>query len=317
MTKKRVRGSFDPNSPICIVGMGVIGTKVAWASARVGISVRCFDLNTVALTESIDRAIEWSDGAERDRVRDRLQAPSSLKRAVEGVQLAFENVPEQLDVKLTVLKELDGMLDTYAFLGSNTSSFKCSTLAAAVDRPERFFALNFTDPRSMRLVELMGNQRTQPAALVFAKSWARSMQLVPIEVRKEQMGYSFNRIWRVVKKEVLRQIDTGIATAADIDRAWMLTFGTSIGPCGLMDQIGLDSVRNVEQMYFNESGDISDQPPASLDRMIADEARGVITGRGFYSYPNPTFGSPGFLDDSDEDNEEDRTILSPAQFRKK
>lgn len=148
--------------------------------------------------------------------------------------------------------------------------------------------MNWSDPRTSRLVELMGSPKTDPGTIAFALAWARRIGMIPIRVRHEQMGYSFNRIWRVIKKEVLRQIAAGVATPEDIDRAWMLAFGMSYGPCGLMDSVSLRSIRNVELAYFADTGDPTDRPPAFLDRMIAE-------GRGFYRHPDPEYRDPDWL----------------------
>jgi 3-hydroxybutyryl-CoA dehydrogenase len=103
-----------------------------------------------------------------------------------------------------------------------------------------------------------------------------------------------------VKKEVLRQLAAGTATAEDLDRSWMLDWDVPIGPCGLMDSIGLDVVRDIEQSYADASGDPADRPPAFLDAMIADGRLGVKSGAGFYEYPDPAFRRAGFLDNPDE-----------------
>ena len=296
MTTSSATSIFDPARPIAIIGMGVMGTKVAWATARAGIPVHAFDVDRDGLERSVARTREWSTPAEWPVVERNLRPVSDLDQAVAGVQLAFENIPEDLPLKRGVLTDLERRLDPQAYLGTNTSSLRCSDLAVGLARPERFFALNFSDPRFMRLVELMGGPASSPATLDFALAWARAIGMIPILVRKEQMGYSFNRLWRVIKKEVLRQVSEGYTTPHDIDRAWMLAFGTDFGPCGLMDEIGMGSVRKIEQAYYQDSGDPTDQPPQFLNDMIAANQMGASTGQGFYRHPNPEYRRPGFLE---------------------
>ncbi len=292
---------FDPAAPIAIVGMGVMGTKVAWATARAGIPVRAYDVDAAMLAGSVARAREWGSPEDRARVERNLEPRSGLSDALAGVQLAFENVPEDLELKRRVLAQVESLLSPRAWLGTNTSSLLCSDLALALTRPERFFALNFSDPRFMRLAELMGGPDTAPATIEFAQDWARAIGMIPIVVRKEQMGYSFNRLWRVIKKEVLRQIAEGYTTPHDIDRAWMLAFGTPFGPCGLMDEIGMNTVRKIEAAYHQASGDPADQPPRFLSEMIARNQLGVASGQGFYRYPDPEYRQPGFVEGSVRD----------------
>jgi len=291
---------FDATRPICIVGLGVMGARVAWACANAGLVTHGYDLSRDNAAKAVDSAIEWSAESTRERIASLLKVHDTLEEAVAGCQLVFENVPEVLEVKNTVLRQIDALLPPNACIGSNTSSFLCSTLANAIRHPQRLFAMNFTDPRKMRLVELMGGALTSAETLQFARAWAHAIGMLPAQVRREQMGYCFNRLWREIKKEVLRQIANGYCTAEDIDRAWMLAWGTRYGPCGLMDETGLDSILNVEKSYFAATGGESDRPPKFLEDMVAANKKGVSTGQGFFTYPDPVFLQPGFLEKDGE-----------------
>ena len=288
--------TFDPARRIAIVGAGVMGTKVAWACARAGIPTTLFDSEPGKPAASRSLALTWSEGAERERVARHLAVTETLAQALDGAQLAFENVPEDLELKRQVLGEVGRLLAPAAMMGSNASSLTCSPLAAASERPARFFNMNFSDPRTDRLVEIMLAPESDPRAADFAAAWARAIGMVPLRCGKEQMGYSFNRLWRAIKKEVLRQIEEGYATPEQIDRAWMLIFGMPIGPCGIMDQISLPSVAKVEHQYALASGDPGDEAPPFLHRMIAAGRTGERAGRGFYDYPEPAFQRKGWLE---------------------
>ena len=85
----------------------------------------------------------------------------------------------------------------------------------------------------------------------------------------------------------------------------MLTFGTPYGPCGLMDEIGLESVRNIEENYLRATGDPTDRPPEFLRVMIERGEKGVSTGKGFYRYPDPEFRRPGFLEGEEVERSRD------------
>ncbi len=89
-------------------------------------------------------------------------------------------------------------------------------------------------------------------------------------------------------------LDQGYSTPEDIDRGWMLDWNTPIGPCGAMDQIGLDVVQDIEQVYYETSGDPSDRPPQLLHDMIANGKLGEKSGEGFYRYPDPAYMRPGW-----------------------
>lgn len=286
---------FDPARPIAIIGCGVMGAKVAWACARIGIPTRAFDTSATVLEAALGAIHGWSEGEERRRLTESLSFTTDLERALDGAQLAFENVPEVLELKQKVHADIGRRLADDAYMGSNTSSLLCSPLADASGRPDRFFNMNFTDPHSQGLVEIMGGSKTAPETIAFALDWAKAIDMIPILTRAEQMGYSFNRLWRAIKKEVLQQWGRGAGYPEDIDRAWMLTFGMPYGPFGLMDQVGLATILKIEERYFEASGDESDRPPQALYDMVARGELGVASGRGFYTYPDPAYERPGWL----------------------
>ena len=290
-----VFSKFDPTRPIAVIGCGVMGAKVAWACARIGIKTCAFDTSGPVLEAALGAIHGWSEGDERRLLTESLSFTTDLGRALDGAQLAFENVPEVLELKQKVHADIGRRLNADAYMGSNTSSLLCTPLADASGRPESFFNMNFTDPRSQGLVEIMGGSKTAPETIAFALDWAKAIDMIPILTRTEQMGYSFNRLWRAIKKEVLQQWGRGAGTPEDIDRAWMLTFGMSYGPFGLMDQVGLATILKIEERYFEASGDEADRPPGALYDKVARGELGVATGKGFYSYPEPAYKRPGWL----------------------
>jgi 3-hydroxybutyryl-CoA dehydrogenase len=286
---------FDPARPIAVIGCGVMGAKVAWACARAGIPTRAYDTSGEQLDRSLTLIRGWSNDPERRTLDAALMPTRDLDQALSGAQLAFENVPEDLALKQRVHAEIGAKLAPEAYMGSNTSSLPCSPLAQASGRPQRFFNMNFTDPRDQGLVEIMGSIETAAETTAFARAWAKAIGMVPILTRRDTMGYSFNRLWRAIKKEVLQQWGSGQSEPEDLDRAWMLTFGTPYGPFGLMDMVGLKTILKIEEAYLAASGDESDRPPLQLYEMVARGELGVATGKGFYSYPNPAYGRPGWL----------------------
>ncbi len=113
--------------------------------------------------------------------------------------------------------------------------------------------------------------------------------------KKEIPGFCFNCVWRAVKKQSLYMWANDFVDFRDIDRAWSIFSGMKIGPFALMDAVGLDTVSNIEMVYHNESKDPADKPPEALMEKIKRGELGVKTGKGFYTYPNPEFLEPDFL----------------------
>lgn len=289
---------------VAVIGAGTMGRRIAFDCVRCGLRTRLFD----AAPGVAHDAVQWvrstmnqwrQEGRLTAEIADRalslLEASQDLAQCAHDADIAIESVPENVALKRSVFAELDRALPPNALIVSNTSAIPASRLASATTRAERVLNVNFGH-LGHRKVELMGHAGTALEAIATTRAFLRELGLVPIVVRGESVGYATNRVWRAVKKEVLKLLDRGLVSAEDIDRGWMLDWGVDVGPCGLMDHIGLDVVRDIELIYYDESGDENDRPPAFLDGMIAAGKLGTKSGEGFYRYPNPSYEQPGFLD---------------------
>jgi len=290
---------------IGIVGAGTMGRRIAFACVIHGKQTRIFDISHSVGQEAIRNVRQSIEEYARNGQlsRDALGSAMplfslspTLAECVSGTDAVIEAVPENVTLKRKVLSEIDAYCAVETIMGSNSSAIPGSWLADSTRRPQKLFNANFGLLDDLK-VEVMGHPNTSVETLESAIAFIRDIGLVPILVRRENVGYSLNRIWRAVKKEVLYQLEHGHATAEDIDRGWMLDWHTSVGPCGLMDQIGLDVVRDIEMIYFQASGDALDHPPSFLDRMIGAGMLGLKSGQGFYSYPKPEYQRPGWLDE--------------------
>ena len=145
------------------------------------------------------------------------------------------------------------------------------------------------------LVELMSGTGTSGETVERVRQFMVTIRITPLLVQKESTGFIFNRVWRAIKKETLHLVDEGVASHEDVDRAWMIIMKRPKGPFGVMDTVGLDVVRDIEMVYYRESGDESDAPPKLLLDKIEKGELGVKSGKGFYTYPNPAFEDPSWL----------------------
>jgi 3-hydroxybutyryl-CoA dehydrogenase len=148
------------------------------------------------------------------------------------------------------------------------------------------------------MVDIMGGTRTSPEVLEKGKAWIRSLRFIPLTVNKELLGFCFNRVWRAIKRETLYMWGNGFVNFRDIDRAWMVFTGMREGPFALMDKVGLDVVHDIEMVYYNDSKDPKDIPPDALKKKMQKGELGVKSGKGFYTYPNPEYLDPDFLNPS-------------------
>jgi len=290
---------------ICIVGSGYLGTQIGALSARSGYMVTLYDImkdsfnvSRSSVKEYIDEWIETRviKPEEAEEVIQRINYTTDLPEAVKEAEIVIEAVVENLDVKRKVFKQLDELCPPSVILCSNSSSIKISHIEEATAHPERVLNMHFYGyPWRRSVLELMKGSHTTDEAIEKARKYAISIDVTPLTVLKESTGFIFNRVWRAIKKECLTVADTGVASFEDVDRAWMSLYKTDTGPFGLMDRVGLDVVRDIEMVYYRESGDPRDKPPKILLDKIERGELGVKTGKGFYSYPDPEYRKHGWL----------------------
>ena len=290
---------------VCIVGAGFMGAQIALHCASYGFEVRLVDIAPEALeraeeSQARDLANLVKEGRvpahEHGAILRRIRRGQDLAQGAGGAAFVIEAVPERLELKRALFAELDGICPARTILASNSSSLRISSIESATRRPDRVLNMHFYAPVWQHpMVDLMRGTGTSEQTFETARQFALRMGLLPLVVRKESTGFVFNRIWRAIKKESLRVVESGVASHEDVDRAWMVFLGQPTGPFGMMDRIGLDVVRDIEMVYYRESGDPSDAPPRVLLDKIEKGELGVKTGKGFYGYPNPAYQDPAFL----------------------
>ena len=294
-----------PFDTVCVVGAGYVGTQIGLLCAVRGRSVWMVDISDEALrraAQSSEQMLEhWLDpnettSTERVLVLSRLHFTTDISEGAPRADLVIEAVPELLEAKREVFRQLDQICPDRTVLASNSSSIRISLIENATQRIDRVLNMHFYAPVwQYTMADVMRGTTTSDETMDQARQFIRDIGLTPLVVRKESTGFVFNRVWRAVKRECLHLVDEGVATHEDVDRAWMIFTGMSNGPFGGMDNIGLDVVRDIEMVYYRESGHESDAPPKLLTDMIERGELGVKAGRGFYTHPNPAYQDPSWL----------------------
>jgi 3-hydroxybutyryl-CoA dehydrogenase len=290
---------------LCVVGAGFMGAQIGLHCAVHGRTVRLVDASEQALkraaeshTQELERRLEKQlmTRDEKQAVLSRIHLNTNLWEGATASDLVIEAVPERLALKREVFSQLDRACPERTILATNSSSIRISALEDATGRPDRVLNMHFYPPVwQCTVVELMRGTSTSDETVQAARQFAYRIGLTPLVVRKESTGFIFNRVWRAIKKECLHLVDDGVASHEDVDRAWMIVLGMSIGPFGLMDMVGLDVVRDIERVYYVESGDELDAPPRLLVDKIEKGELGMKAGKGFYTYPRPAFQDPAWL----------------------
>ena len=277
---------------VAVVGGGFMGTGIAESVAVAGLPVVVRDVDGAAIAAaekridaSLARAVEGGklDASHAEVARDRITLVTSME-AIADYDLVIEAVPEDEQLKLSVMEAIERFARPDAIIASNTSSIPIAQLAQAVSSPERVLGLHFFSPVPvMTLVEVVVALDTSPATVRTAKAFAEHIGKRPIET-KDRSGFIVNMLLVPYLMAAVRMFEDGFATREDIDAGMKLGCGHPMGPLTLCDLIGLDVLYAVCDSLYDEFKRDEYAPPPLLKRMIASGRLGRKSGRGFYDY---------------------------------
>ncbi len=291
---------------ILIVGAGTMGRQIAFQCAMHGLDVALYDNAHDALPAAqaeisgfashLQRLGRLSP-AEAAAALGRIAPAADLADAAARADLVSESVPEDPMLKGRVFAHLHALCPPHTVFTTNSSTLLPSMFAAATGRPERFAALHFHLPTwDANVVDVMGHPGTAPEIVDLLVAFARRIGQVPIVVRQESSGYVFNAMLSALNDAALKLAASGVAEVADVDRAWMGVMKTPIGPFGIMDLVGLETIWKIIDFWATTLSDAQLRANADFVRGYLDNGRlGRKNGRGFYDYPDPAYGQPGFL----------------------
>jgi 3-hydroxybutyryl-CoA dehydrogenase len=205
-----------------------------------------------------------------------------VKEIPSGCDVVIETVPERLALKLEVLAQIADRAP--AMIGSNTSALSIDLLAGALPDPTRFLGMHFFNPVwSFRLVELVQGARTSPQVLEDARRFVTWLGKESLTVR-DIPGFATSRLDLIASLEAMRMLESGVASAEDIDRAAVLAYRHPVGPLRLSDIVGLDVRLDIARVLEAAHGSRF-SPPAILIDMVAQGRLGAKSGRGFFEWP--------------------------------
>ncbi|GAA1540746.1 3-hydroxybutyryl-CoA dehydrogenase [Microbacterium ginsengiterrae] len=206
--------------------------------------------------------------------------------AFAGCALIIEAVPEDRALKTDALAMIERAAPDAA-LASNTSSISIDDLAARLQRPERMLGLHFFNPvPASALVEIVVGPATDPDLVERARTWVQMLDKTPIVVR-DSPGFASSRLGVALALEAIRMLDSGVASAEDIDRAMELGYRHPMGPLRTTDIVGLDVRLGIAEELHATLGERF-APPALLRRLVAEGKLGRKSGEGFYTWETTT-----------------------------
>ena len=275
---------------VTVLGAGTMGHGIAQVSAMAGHDVTLRDLEADLVDDGLDAIrSNLQGGVDREKVTrgemdatlSRITGETDLETAVGGADLVAEAVPENLDLKTTVLTDAENAASDDTVLATNTSSLSVTELASALERPGNLIGLHFFNPvHIMSLVEVVVGERTDDSAREFAIEFVEGIDKTPVVVR-DVPGFASSRLGVALGVEAIRMVEEGVASPRDIDNAMELGYNHPMGPLELTDVVGLDVRLDILEYLRTELGERF-KPPQLLKRKVRAGKLGKKSGEGFY-----------------------------------
>ena len=277
---------------IAVIGSGLMGRGIALAAAQNQIHVNLYDISETSLQDAKNYMKEELEKAVARNIisieetalgLERVHTFTNLQQAVEQVELVIEAIPEIIDLKIDLFKQLDTLCDASTVLATNTSTMSPTEIAAQTSRPDRCIAMHFFNPaHKMKLIEIVRGLDTSDETVLFAKKIGIQMKKETVEVN-EFPGFVTSRMNCLIGNEAMNMLMEGVASAEDIDKALKLGLNHPMGPLALADLVGLDTrLKNMEYLYKTLGEKY--RPCPLLIKYVKAGRLGKKSGAGFYMY---------------------------------
>lgn len=247
--------------PIVVIGGGVLGRRIACSWVAAGYKLILCEINKEQCQAATDyvqqHGEEYSKFIGGQREKGSFSTVTTMEEAVQNAWLVVEALPEKLPLKIDIMGQLSKQAPKDCILASNSSSYKSSLMLDKVDPGDRQRVCNmhYYMPPGNNVVELMTCGQTHNDIMPFLKERLEDAGMEPAIARKESTGFIFNRLWAAIKRESLLIMAEGVSEPEQIDKLFQTMFRNNpLGPCAMMDEVGLDTVAFIEDNYVQERG---------------------------------------------------------------
>ena len=286
-------------------GSGVLGYQIAFQTAFHGFKVSVYDINDEVLAKAKAKFYELCECYKQDlnvtqeqldNTFNNLSYHSNLAEAVKDADLLVEAVPEDANIKTEFYKQLSQVAPEKTVFATNTSTMLPSHFKDLTGRPEKFLALHFSNKIwTFNMAEIMGHAGTDKKVFDDVVEFAKAIGMMALPIYKEQPGHLLNSM---LVPFLISATELWVKEVSDhemIDRAWMKSFGSPLGPFAILDIIGINTVYNVAKLNAETNPNMTPLMEKLDAEFIKPGHLGMFAGKGFYSYPNPTYASEDFL----------------------
>jgi 3-hydroxybutyryl-CoA dehydrogenase len=299
--------NVDEVRHVLIVGSGTMGQQIGLQCAMHGYRVTLYDVEPQALESAMRNICSYADDllgagylneARRSSALSAIETTIDPEEAASDADLMSESVPEDPALKGKVFAQFNALCPARTVFTTNTSTLIPSMFAKETGRPDRFAAFHFHQPVwASNVVDVMPHPGTSAETVDLLLAFARRIGQIPIHLKQEHYSYVFNSMLAALNGEALSLAADGVASVEDVDRAWMGIMKMPVGPFGIMDLVGLDTVWDITDYWARMLGDPRLRKNADFVKAYLDHGHlGIKSGEGFYRYPNPAFQQPGFVE---------------------
>jgi 3-hydroxybutyryl-CoA dehydrogenase len=279
---------------LSIIGCGTMGHSIALAAAWAGIDVKVSGVNEQDILRA-DKELhnklnvmvhnELFDEAEAQEIRSRITLVTSIQEAVQDTTFIIEAIPEVIEMKHELYKELEQLVGSDVIIASNTSGFTPTSLAKGSSHPSRMIVTHFWNPGHLiPLVEVAKSEETTQNTIDRSMNLMNQMNKRPILLHKEITGFIGNRLQYALFREAQSLFDEGVATKEDIDAAATYSIGRRLpitGPLMTADMGGLDVFSAISNYLFEDLSNAA-KSGRELTNLVAEGKFGNKSGEGFY-----------------------------------